>query len=98
MYLSSHIFVPQSIRDQAFKPRRWHALFFQFKRNKSGIFSRSKRDFELFYSLLVTRLKKFIKMDVMWKFSEDARKFFEIVYTFFMGEKQYGLKMSLEHA
>ena len=30
-------------------------------------------------------------MDVMWKFSEDARNFFENVYTFFMGEKQYGL-------
>ena len=37
-------------------------------------------------------------MPVMWKFSEDARKFFENVYTFLMEEKQYGLKMSLERA
>ena len=37
-------------------------------------------------------------MSVMWKFSEDARKFFENVYTFFVEEKKYGLKMSLECA
>ena len=37
-------------------------------------------------------------MPVMWKFSEGARKIVENVYTFFVEEKQYGLKMSLERA
>ena len=40
----------------------------------------------------------FIKMPVMRKFSEDARKIVENVYKFFVGEKQYSLKMSLECA
>ena len=37
-------------------------------------------------------------MHVEWKFSEDARKIVETVYTFFVEEKQFGLKMSLERA
>ena len=43
-------------------------FFFQFVPNKRGIFSCNKRYFELLYSLLVTRLKKNIKMHVIWKF------------------------------
>ena len=64
-----------------------HMHFFQFVRNKRGIFSCNKRYFELLGSLLVTRLKKNIKMPVIWKFREDARKIVENVYTFFVGFK-----------
>ena len=39
----------------------------------SVAFLRNKRYFELLYSLFVTRLKKIIKMPVIWKFSEDAQ-------------------------
>ena len=35
-------------------------------------------------------------MPAIWKYSEDARKFFENVYKFCVEEKQSGLKMSLE--
>ena len=45
-----------------------HMHFFQFVPNKRGIFSCNKRYFELLYSVLVTRLKKNIKMHVIWKF------------------------------
>ena len=62
-----------------------HMHFFQFVRNKRGIFSCNKRYFDLLDSLLVTRLKKNIKMPVIWKFREDARKIVENVYTFFVG-------------
>ena len=43
--------------------------------------------------MLVTRLKKIIKMPVVWKLSEAAQKSVENVYKFFVEEKQYGLKM-----
>ena len=37
-------------------------------------------------------------MPVMWKFSKDARKIVENVYTYFVEEKHYRLKMPLERA
>ena len=68
-------------------------IFFQFARKKRDLFSHNKRYFELFYSLLITRLKKIIKMPLIWKFSEDAGKIVENVFKFFVEEKQFGIKM-----
>ena len=45
-------------------------FFFNLREISVALFSRNRRFFELLHSLLVTRLKKIIKMPVIWKFSE----------------------------
>ena len=59
-------------------------------------FSQNKCDFKLLHSLFLSRLRKIIKMPVLWTYSEDVRKIVENVYKFCVEEKQSGLKMSLE--
>ena len=73
-------------------------FFFQFALNKSGIFHEISDVLDYFIVCYLQDLKKFIKMPVMWKFSEDARKIVENVYTYFVEEKHYRLKMPLERA
>ena len=41
-----------------------------------------------------TYILMIIKMPVIWKYSEDARKIVENMYKFCVEEKQSGLKMS----
>ena len=67
-------------------------IFFQFVPNKRGIFSCNKRYFELLYSLLVTRLKKNIKMLLYGNFERMLEKLSKMCT-----HSSWGFKM-LEHA